>query len=288
MQYFACLPEDPADSSLALQLLRNVPPHSIAWSSIWGANPADAVSMACRAAREPELFTRYAQAAVETHPDPAVQAGFLYSATNRAFYTVQQESASLSARDTRGPTAAERDFSLLYDRLQTQFTESSYAQRAKARFAPDRRIRPGMNAPDLAVPSLDDSAAAVRLEDFRGHIVLLDFWAVWCGPCVAEMPHLHAAFKKYAPRGFAIWSLSLDSDPRIVREFRRRDWPLPWTHSWLAGGFRSEIARQFEVWALPGPILVDEHGTILALEGLRGEGLMQTLEKLYPEPPGVP
>jgi len=114
---------------------------------------------------------------------------------------------------------------------------------------------------------------------------MIDFWAVWCGPCRAELPGLHAAYDKYKSRGLSILSLSFDQKPADVTKFRQRpETPMPWMHSFIEGNFSSPLAKAFEVEGIPKPILVGPDGTIIA-EGsfLRDTELPKTLERHLPE-----
>jgi hypothetical protein len=92
------------------------------------------------------------------------------------------------------------------------------------------------------------------------------------------MKYLHEAHKKYRDEGLEIISVSLDSDPGYVRDFRRHNWSMPWRNTVLDKGFQSDVADRFRIWGIPAPILVNRTGRIIATEGeLRGESLDRTL-----------
>ena len=87
---------------------------------------------------------------------------------------------------------------------------------------------------------------------------------------------------KCRDRGLEILSLSFDQHASQVDEFRQAKWPMPWLHAFVEGGFRSDLAKRFEVVGIPTPILVDETGTIIATAGfLRGETLEKTLADVF-------
>src|SRR5690606_30528212 len=74
----------------------------------------------------------------------------------------------------------------------------------------DNMIIPGNMAPDIAYP--DTSGNVRKLSDLKGKVVLLDFWASWCGPCRKENPSIVRLYNKYKEQGFEIFSVSLDKD----------------------------------------------------------------------------
>jgi thiol-disulfide isomerase/thioredoxin len=120
-----------------------------------------------------------------------------------------------------------------------------------------------------------------------GQVYLMDFWAVWCAPCVAEMPYLHAAYEKYKEDGFTILSLSFDQKPQDVIEYREAGaWKMPWRHAFVEGGFASELAKSFQVVGIPKPILIGADGLILAtFADLNGPALDRTLAGVFGREP---
>lgn len=151
-----------------------------------------------------------------------------------------------------------------------------------SRIDPQARIQVGHLVPEFSVAHLDGEGEITQ-DDLEGRYTLLDFWAVWCAPCVAEMPELHAAWERFGGEDFQILSLSFDDERNTVEEFRQEKHPMPWEHAFAEGGFDSEVAEVFEISGIPRPILVGPDGTILAMEyDLRGEDLEPTLERFLP------
>ena len=112
-----------------------------------------------------------------------------------------------------------------------------------------------------------------RLSDYRGRIVLLDFWATWCKPCVAALPQLREMVAKLPVERFAIVAVSVDEELGAVNRFIE-DEPMPWTN-WHAGK-GSDFGRLLRIRGYPTYLLVDEHGKILA----RVNGLMAPFTSL--------
>jgi len=163
-----------------------------------------------------------------------------------------------------------------------EYPESDAAGKAAALYAPNRRIQPGQPIPDFEVRSMEDSSVTFSRADLAGRIVMLDFWATWCGPCITEMPFMHEAYERYSADGFTILSLSFDLAREDVERFRSEgDWPMPWMHSYVERGQESDLAASMDVVNIPRAILVGRDGTILATnESLRGERLDETLTRV--------
>lgn len=123
--------------------------------------------------------------------------------------------------------------------------------------------------------ALDMDGKEFKLSGFKGKYVLLDFWATWCGPCIAEMPYLREAQKKFGARGdFVMISLSLDDAIDKPRAFVKKN-DMPWNQGYLG---RGEVPEKYGVNGIPAIFLINPEGKIIAKE-LRGGAVCATLGK---------
>jgi cytochrome c biogenesis protein CcmG/thiol:disulfide interchange protein DsbE len=115
----------------------------------------------------------------------------------------------------------------------------------------------GQVAPDFA--ALDATGSEVRLSDFRGQPVWLNFWGSWCAPCRSEFPEIEAAYEQLAPRGVAFMSVSLDEayeDSLAFAQSSGGTFPI------LNVRFRSAIAENYDLYNVPTHIFIDANGVV--------------------------
>jgi thiol-disulfide isomerase/thioredoxin len=148
----------------------------------------------------------------------------------------------------------------------------------KQQLAEMGRLRIGQAAPDIALNTPDGKP--MKLSQLRGKVVLLDFWASWCGPCRRENPHVVQTYKHYNPKGFEVFSVSLDNNGDNWKRAIKEDnliWPY---HVSDLRGWQSSAAKLYGVSSIPFTILLDKEGRIIA-KNLRGQQLEQRLRKIF-------
>jgi thiol-disulfide isomerase/thioredoxin len=102
----------------------------------------------------------------------------------------------------------------------------------------------------------------VDLAKMRGKVVLIDFWATWCGPCVAELPNVLKAYKELHPKGFEIVGISLDSDKAELEAFVKEQ-GMEWPQFFDGKGWKNEIATTYDIQSIPAMWLVDQKGMVV-------------------------
>jgi thiol-disulfide isomerase/thioredoxin len=122
---------------------------------------------------------------------------------------------------------------------------------------------------------------AVDLAKLRGKVVLIDFWATWCGPCVAEVPEVVATYQKYHGQGFDIVGVSLDQDKAALEAFTKQH-GMTWPQFFDGGGFDNAISKKFGIDAIPAMWLVDQKGMLVSTDAR--EDLAGQVEKLLKSP----
>lgn len=137
-------------------------------------------------------------------------------------------------------------------------------------------IKVGNEAPELILAMPNDKELA--LSSLRGKVVLIDFWASWCGPCRKEMPNVKKAYEKYKSKGFEIYGVSLDKERDAWLEAISKD-GLTWPQVSDLKFWQSEAAQIYAVQSIPFTVLIDRDGKILATE-LRGAELEKKLAEI--------
>ncbi len=127
----------------------------------------------------------------------------------------------------------------------------------------------GKPVPDFSATDLDGNP--ISLQDYRGKVVLLDFWAVWCGPCIAEMPNIKRVYNRYKDEGFDIIGISLDTDEKRLRNYLEKN-DIPWRQVFSGKGWQSPVSQQYGIRGIPAPWLIDRDGTLISKQA-RGRKL---------------
>jgi pentatricopeptide repeat protein len=139
-----------------------------------------------------------------------------------------------------------------------------------------RRLVTGKEAIDFSATT--DSGKKISLEDYRGDVVLLDFWASWCAPCIREMPNVKSVYDKFHHKGFEIIGISLDKSEKKFRSYIKEQ-DISWPQIFDGGSGAGGIARKYAVNAIPATFLIDREGRIAA-KNMRGPQLGKAVSDL--------
>jgi thiol-disulfide isomerase/thioredoxin len=123
---------------------------------------------------------------------------------------------------------------------------------------------PGFNEKDVTGKPLSP-------DNYKGKVVLIDFWATWCGPCVGELPNVLATYEKYHGKGFEVIGISLDQDQEKLTSFLKEK-KIPWQQYFDGLGWSNKLASNYVVKSIPATFLLDGEGKIIG-QNLRGEAL---------------
>jgi thiol-disulfide isomerase/thioredoxin len=235
-----------------------------------------------------------AMALMQKYPEKQEE---INNAMSQPYYVYQSNLQTFIAQNPNSPALIavlsnidqENDFATyesLITQLQLGFGESPTVKEVYNGYLAVKKQReiaallaPGKEAPDFEEVMLDGSSK-MKLSNLRGNVVLLDFWASWCGPCRKENPNVVKTYEKYKDKGFTVMSVSLDKDRGSWKAAVEKDglkWP---NHVSDLGYWSSKVAKLYQVKGIPFTVLIDREGKIIKTN-LRGPDLEAELARIF-------
>jgi thiol-disulfide isomerase/thioredoxin len=234
-----------------------------------------------------------ANAYLQQHPDQQQQVNQSFSSIYYEFENYKQSFLTQNANSpallpmlsTIDPNENFKGYEMIVDQIVKGFEGSPTVNQIKAMYMQNKSayeatlfLSPGKDALDFSQPKLDGSK--LKLSDLKGKVVLLDFWASWCGPCRKENPNVVRLYQKYADKGFTVMSVSLDKEKTPWQEAIKRDnltWP---NHVSDLKGWGSAVGKIYGVGSVPFTLLIDKEGRIIKVNP-RGPALEEELSKVF-------
>ena len=134
-------------------------------------------------------------------------------------------------------------------------------------------VVPQSLAPDFTLKGSD--GRNLRLQEQRGQVVLVNFWATWCGPCKQEMPHLNRLYDKYRDSGFQLLAVNIDDDPRTaIRTATQMGLRFP-----VLLDTDKTVSKRYDLGSMPATVLIDRDGKVRYLHRGYREGMEVAYEQ---------
>ena len=166
----------------------------------------------------------------------------------------------------------------LMEQLKTDFPDSEpvkmMKQQAEAKKVRDS-LKEGTKFPDFS--EKDVAGQPLSIANCKGKVVLLDFWATWCGPCRAELPNVLKTYAAHHKDGFEVIGISLDQDKDKLTAFTKEK-EMTWPQYFDGKGWQNKLAAKYGINSIPATFLLDGQGTIIG-EDLRGDSLEEAVTK---------
>jgi thiol-disulfide isomerase/thioredoxin len=166
----------------------------------------------------------------------------------------------------------------LIEQLKREFPDSGPVKGLKRQEEAEKvrdSLKPGVKFPDFSEKDL--AGQPLSIATCRGKVVLVDFWATWCGPCRAELPNVLKTYEAHHKDGFEIIGISLDQDKDKLTSFTKEQ-KMTWPQYFDGKGWQNKLAGKYGVTAIPATYLLDGQGVIIGKD-LRGESLEEAVTK---------
>jgi len=164
----------------------------------------------------------------------------------------------------------------LGEQLKREFPDSAAVKMLKQQEEAEKvraALAEGTKFPDFNEKDLNGQPLSVA--NYAGKVVLVDFWATWCGPCVQEIPNVIKTYQAHHKDGFEIIGISLDGDRQSLTSFTKEK-NMTWAQYFDGKGWQNKLAAKYGVNSIPATYLLDRQGTIIGKD-LRGEALEQAV-----------
>jgi peroxiredoxin len=201
-----------------------------------------------------------------------------YSAAVLKFvYANKNSLAGFYAINSLEPVKYEPQLIAYADSIKNNFKDNPAVQRFVKQMALIKPISVGHKAPEFTIIGLDGQP--IKLSDYKGKYVMLDFWASWCAPCRKENPNVVKQYAIYNPLGLNILGISLDIDKALWQQAINHD-KLSWKHASDLKNFEGATEKLYHIEAIPSNFIIDPQGIIIA-KNITGADLEEFLNKTF-------
>lgn len=188
--------------------------------------------------------------------------------------------AGFYAATSLDPDKYEQQLIAYADAIKDNFKDNLGVQQFERQMAAAKPVSIGQPAPDFTIIGIDDKP--IKLSDYKGKYVMLDFWASWCMPCRQENPNVVKQYAIYHAKGLNILGISLDQDKSKWQQAITAD-NLTWTHASDLKNFEGPTEELYHIQAIPSNFIIDPNGIIIA-KNVRGADLEEFLNKTFNKP----